>query len=299
MNVFRVLLLTAVLTATACSAVSTVSASAPASATSSTVPPTAAPTVTRADTAAASLKLLASVPDKYWTIGTVDALKEAKTAGALVIDVRDPSEYAAGHIPGAVNIPYRTLASNLDKIPADKTVAVYCASNYRAGIATAALQMLGYTNVRNFSLTFKGWQTAKEPVSTDPVAATAAGPSKADPALVAAVDAWLKAVPENNYGIGTAAALKDAQATGLTVVDVREPTEYAAGHIPGALNVPIRDLGKDTVKLPRDKALAVYCSTNHRAGMSLLALRMMGYADVRGFTLNYAGWTAAGEAVAK
>ncbi len=295
----RIVVVVAALVVTACTAGSAVPSSAPSGAGAAVAQPTAASSPTRADTAVASLKLLASVPDKYWTIGTVAAFKEAKTAGALIIDVRDQSEYAAGHIPGAVNIPYRTLASNLDKIPADRTVVVYCASNYRAGIATAALQMLGYANVRDFTVTFKGWQTAKEAISTEPVAATSAGPSRTDGALVAAVDAWLKAVPNNNYGIGTVAALKDAQTAGLTVVDVREPTEYAAGHIPGALNVPIRDLGKDTVKLPKDKQIAVYCSTNHRAGMSLVALRMMGYADVRGFTLSYAGWTAAGEAVAK
>ena len=61
-----------------------------------------------------------------------------------LIDVREESEYAEGHIPGAVNIPIRTLADNLDKIPTDQPVMVYCASGHRAAMSTAALQELGY-----------------------------------------------------------------------------------------------------------------------------------------------------------
>ncbi|MEZ4674935.1 MAG: rhodanese-like domain-containing protein [Caldilineaceae bacterium] len=73
-----------------------------------------------------------------------------ENASPVLIDVREESEYAEGHIPGAINIPIHTLAQNLDKIPTDQPVMVYCASGHRAGMATASLQALGYSNVKAF-----------------------------------------------------------------------------------------------------------------------------------------------------
>ena len=104
--------------------------------------------------------------------------------GAVMYDLREPADYAAGHIPGAVNIPIRTLAQNLDKIPADKPVLVSCASGHRAAMGLAVLQILGYNNVRAFPGSYKAWTAAKEPVSTDAVAPTVYGAPTVDPALI-------------------------------------------------------------------------------------------------------------------
>ena len=70
-----------------------------------------------------------------------DKFKDALTAGAYLIDVRETSEYAEGHIEGAVNIPLRTLTQNLAMIPTDRQVFVYCKSGYRAGLATSRIVM--------------------------------------------------------------------------------------------------------------------------------------------------------------
>ena len=48
-------------------------------------------------------------------------------SGLLIIDVRSREAYAAGHIPGAINIPAERLAKRLDEIRRDRTVVVYCA----------------------------------------------------------------------------------------------------------------------------------------------------------------------------
>ncbi|MCE7984207.1 MAG: rhodanese-like domain-containing protein, partial [Caldilinea sp. CFX5] len=56
------------------------------------------------------------------------------------------------------------LAQNLDKIPTDQPVVIYCASGFRAALSTAALQILGYSNVRSFPPSYAGWEAAGEPV---------------------------------------------------------------------------------------------------------------------------------------
>ncbi|MBQ7060426.1 MAG: rhodanese-like domain-containing protein [Clostridia bacterium] len=72
------------------------------------------------------------------------------TDGAHLIDVREPEEYRAGHIPGAVNIPVSSLRSIEDEIDDyDAPIFIYCLSGVRAGRAAAALGMIGYTKVRS------------------------------------------------------------------------------------------------------------------------------------------------------
>ena len=62
----------------------------------------------------------------------------------FVLDVRTPQEYAEGHVPGAVNVPYDQLASRLAEVPKDKDVVLYCKSGRRAGIAADVLAATGY-----------------------------------------------------------------------------------------------------------------------------------------------------------
>ena len=108
-----------------------------------------------------------NIPEGWMATGKIDDVKAAIENGAYVVDVREPSEYEAGHIPGAVNLPIRTVAQNLDKIPSDQPVLVYCASGHRAGMATAALRELGYDNVKAFPGGWKAWSDAGEEASTE------------------------------------------------------------------------------------------------------------------------------------
>lgn len=108
-------------------------------------------------------KFLTSVPNNYYTLMKVDDLKTAiKNNHVLLVDVREPSEYANGHIPNAINIPLRSLTQNLDKIPQDRPVVLYCTSGYRTAMGVTALQMLGYSNVRGFPPSIQGWKAAGE-----------------------------------------------------------------------------------------------------------------------------------------
>ncbi|GMR15691.1 MAG: rhodanese-like domain-containing protein [Gammaproteobacteria bacterium] len=71
--------------------------------------------------------------------------------GALLIDVRTKEEFDAGHIEGAINIPYQETNALMNAIGTDKQrpVVVYCRSGKRAGRAKAALDENGYTNIFN------------------------------------------------------------------------------------------------------------------------------------------------------
>lgn len=106
---------------------------------------------------------LTSLPRDYYTITNIQALKSiVQRDNALLIDVRQPSEYTSGHIPQAINIPLQTLTANVDKIPTDRPVVIYCTTGYRTGMGIMTLQMLGYTNVRGFSPSIQGWKAAGE-----------------------------------------------------------------------------------------------------------------------------------------
>lgn len=71
---------------------------------------------------------------------------------SVVIDVREPAEYAGGHAKGAINIPLDELingSAEVKKLPKDKQLIVYCQSGNRAGIARDALMSMGYPQVIN------------------------------------------------------------------------------------------------------------------------------------------------------
>ena len=86
-------------------------------------------------------------------------------AQAQVLDVREPAEYKAGHIPGAINIPLRTLAQHLDQIERDRPVVLYCSSGYRSAMGVVTLHLLGHDNVQGFPPSFAGWKAAGEAIA--------------------------------------------------------------------------------------------------------------------------------------
>ena len=69
--------------------------------------------------------------------------------GAILVDVRTPSEFRDGHIQGAINLPLQTLDSNLNKLKKDQVIITCCRSGSRSGMARRQLQAAGYTQVYN------------------------------------------------------------------------------------------------------------------------------------------------------
>jgi len=73
-----------------------------------------------------------------------------QTEGAVLLDVRDPEEFASGHIPGAVNIPREEIAKAQEIIPDRQTpIFTYCYSGRRSDYAGITLKKMGYKSVRN------------------------------------------------------------------------------------------------------------------------------------------------------
>jgi phage shock protein E len=95
-------------------------------------------------------------------------MQAKKDASLLLLDVRTPEEFAAGHIPGAVNIPYDQVAAHLSAIPKDDEVVLYCHSGRRAGLAAEVLATNGYTKLAHLQGDMQGWQNAGRPVEAAP-----------------------------------------------------------------------------------------------------------------------------------
>ncbi len=74
-------------------------------------------------------------------------LAEIVRSGALILDVRNPTEFMAGHIKGAMNIPAELVQRNLLHIPRDRAVVLCCASGTRSAMAYRILKACGYDKV--------------------------------------------------------------------------------------------------------------------------------------------------------
>jgi rhodanese-related sulfurtransferase len=89
-----------------------------------------------------------------------------KKENILLLDVRDPGEYTAGHFPGAMNISRGTLEFNVfSKIPDQNAkIYVYCKTKARSTLATKTLTDLGYKNAMLVDISFEDWVKAGYPV---------------------------------------------------------------------------------------------------------------------------------------
>ncbi|MBE2272392.1 MAG: rhodanese-like domain-containing protein [Anaerolinea sp.] len=81
----------------------------------------------------------------------------------VILDVRQPEEFQAGHIKGAKLIPLNELAKRMGELPKDKDILCVCASGSRSGAATGMLQRAGYTAI-NMRGGMGGWMYAGYPV---------------------------------------------------------------------------------------------------------------------------------------
>lgn len=101
--------------------------------------------------------------------------------------------------------------------------------------------------------------------------------------------------------LGPVEAEAYVRATGATLVDVRSAEEFAAGHIPGATNVPLPNIVAGYAVLPDDKSAAIvtFCKVGERSLHGLLLLKSMGYQQVKSVRGGILAWTAAGLATEK
>ena len=83
-----------------------------------------------------------------------------------LIDVREESEFAAGHIPGAIHLSKGVIERDIESaIPNQaERVVLYCGGGYRSAIAAESLVAMGYTNVTSMDGGWRGWRDAEQPV---------------------------------------------------------------------------------------------------------------------------------------
>ena len=103
------------------------------------------------------------------TMNVNDFAKKISDTSIVLLDVRTPAEFAAGHIAGATNIDFEsgTFESDIQKLDKSKSYAVYCRSGNRSGQATALMAKDGFKTIFNLDGGLINWQIAGNAVVTN------------------------------------------------------------------------------------------------------------------------------------
>jgi len=258
-------------------------------------------------------------------VTSADALFEILNDGddsndPFILSVRAPDAYALGHIPGAINIPWKTIAEtdNLAKLPTDQQIVVYCYTGHTGQIATTVLGMLGYDAI-NLKFGMMGWTQNDEVVIAKrfgpesgqfdyqlETEANEATGTYAFPALSTggADDFEIVRLAADNYVKNAPSPIISADkvfenindgddSNDYFIVSVRAPEVYALGHVPGAVNIGWKAVAQseNMAKLPADQPIAVYCYTGHTGMVASTVLGMMGY-EAHNMKFGMMAWTA-------
>ena len=87
----------------------------------------------------------------------------------VLVDTREDSEWARGHIPGAIHLGRGVIERDIEKTVPDKNaqIVLYCGGGYRSALAAENLQKMGYRNVISMDGGWRGWTEAGFPVTRD------------------------------------------------------------------------------------------------------------------------------------
>ena len=115
-------------------------------------------------------QLVAEAKAQIREIDIATAIRHS-SAGSIVIDVREPAEFEAAHLPGAVNIPRGVIEFKTADHPAlsqkDADILLYCKSGGRSVLAAFNLQRMGYTRITSLTGGFDAWEDHHESVAKD------------------------------------------------------------------------------------------------------------------------------------
>jgi rhodanese-related sulfurtransferase len=92
---------------------------------------------------------------------------DAQDASIIVVDVRSPEEFEAGHVPGAINIPHTHMPARLSELApyVEKEIVLYCESGMRTQQAIARMKENGFTRVLHLDGDMAKWRAANRPVA--------------------------------------------------------------------------------------------------------------------------------------
>jgi rhodanese-related sulfurtransferase/glyoxylase-like metal-dependent hydrolase (beta-lactamase superfamily II) len=207
------------------------------------------------------------------TIGNPPALSPADFAarrgGATIIDTRPQAEFMAGHIPGAISNTFRDAFATW--------------TGWLLPLETPLLLVLG-----------------DEPLERVLDELLLVGFERFAGVLDGGIEAWTKAgLDLNQAGLVTAADAAALLKEGALVLDVREPDEFADGHIPGGLNLPLGSLEKRLGEIPRGVPIITTCGHGERSATALSLLERAGFGSLSNLDLGFDGWRDAGQPVAR
>ncbi|MFC9729829.1 rhodanese-like domain-containing protein [Streptomyces roseolus] len=187
-----------------------------------------------------------------------------RAAGAVVVDARDPQEFAAGHLRGAVNVPAdgRFAEQAGTVLPLDAELLVVAPEDREEEIATR-LARIGF----------------------DRVAGHLDAPEEALEAMADEV------TPASRLTAGRLRAALDGDNPPV-VIDVRNCGERGeSGFIEGALHIALGELPRRLDEIPRDRPLVVHCAGGHRSSIAASLLRHKGFEDVSDVLGGWAAWS--------
>lgn len=194
----------------------------------------------------------------------LDEVLRMGDAGAQILDVRDPAEYAKGHIAGSLNIglggQFATWAGTvLDRV---KPIVIIAGPGGEREAATR-LGRIGFDHIYGF---LNGGMQA------------------------------LAARPDLVWPTERRSAPIVADELGSTnpplILDVRNPREWAAKHIDGSLNVPLNHLQERIAEIPRDRKIAVHCAGGYRSSIAASILHQHGITQLIEMVGGLAAWHA-------
>jgi len=276
---------------------------APAPAPAPTPAPTPAPATSEFDVVKDTVA--AYLADKAGNVNASDLqMKIAEEDAPYIVSIRTAENYAAGHIPGAVNSGFAKLAT----LPKDEEILIYCYTGQSASFGAAVLGVLGY-DVQNLKFGMSAWSTDPDvyvkrfnpdahqgdfKIETAASTAKTYGLPKLDNTASNDAAEIVKAAAATispKYIDAADLNMKIAEDEDMTILSIRSAEHYAAGHIPGAINAPFSPALVDALdKLNPDAPVYVYCYTGHSAAQATALLQMLGY-DAYSLKFGMCSWT--------
>ncbi|MFW6287383.1 MAG: rhodanese-like domain-containing protein [bacterium] len=207
----------------------------------------------------------------------------------FILDIRQADDYNESHIKGAINLPWGpdAIAENLDKLPGDETIFVYC---YSAQTANQTVALLNFAGFEAKSVKFgwnlgisklDGYEDITETTTNELGDAT---PYKVDPEIESAIKDYYKGLADvndtmfKNYIISEDMLnmMIDGEED-ITILSVRQASDYTEGHIPGAINIAWAEGMHEYFPQLPDGKIVVYCYTGQTAGQVVAGLKILGY----------------------
>jgi hydroxyacylglutathione hydrolase len=200
---------------------------------------------------------------------SVDEVQAAIARHALIVDARQPVAHALSHIPGSVSIP---IGSSFGTwlgwvVEPDRPLILVIDDPANWDDASRQALRVGYENLVGH--------------------------------LRGGIAAWLEAgKPVESNGRLTVHQLAERLSArgpeAPVVIDVRQASEYTAGHVPGSLHIGAGELQDRLSDLPHDRPVATICASGYRASVAASLLRRSGFEDVSWVANGVPSWEAAG-----